>query len=335
MSRSFLRSPRIGVTPFTVSDNAYIERMKEIMGEFGDVVPFPTAREFFFRPTALFLGKFDFVVLNWIESRVIDKTGKFSWLRAAALFGYLFAAKLCVRQIVWVRHNNYPHGTAGGSVARLKRLLVLIERFSDVVVTHSGHNVQGGRCYVPHPLYKRTSLEEVSLPFKDYYLIFGRMLPYKRLHEAIESIPSDVQLVIAGPCPDKQYLDHCKKLAEGRANVLILPGYMSESKAHSIAMRSKGVIVLNSDEDMVVSGNYLFALSLGVPVFTVQNPFIDWLVYTKEMPGIRSFSSVSALLASLLQTCDFIEPNPALIETEFGDFAVARALEKVLRLSDG
>jgi hypothetical protein len=36
------------------------------------------------------------------------------------------------------------------------------------------------------------------------------------------------------------------------------------------------MLICHSDDDMIVSGSIVFAISIGVPVFAVETPFITW-----------------------------------------------------------
>lgn len=62
---------------------------------------------------------------------------------------------------------------------------------------------------------------------------------------------------------------------------------------------SQGLILTHSDEDMIVSGSFFFAASLGVPVYAVKTPFFKWLKNTYNYPGLFIYDDIPALITGL------------------------------------
>ncbi|MDX3906474.1 MAG: hypothetical protein QHC78_12365 [Pigmentiphaga sp.] len=311
--------------------------MTQILMRLATVRAFPSPREFVFRPWSLFRRRYDYVFLNWVESLAFaGPNGDISLARLALLRLYLFACRVVSTKLVWVRHNNHPHHvkTENGK-ATAKALLDHIESTADIVITHSPLEVNGGkRFYVPHPLYANDIAPTNPVPYKDYFFVFGHIAPYKKLEEAIRLLPDQVSLVIAGPVKDKAYFEKCQSLAANKSNVLLMPGFLDSPTAARIASDSHGLLVLNADTDMVVSGSYIYALSLSIPVFAVRTPFIQWLSADERLSGIHAFDNISTLISALSSpTLLSNRPDRKAVESLFGDEITLEKLKLAMGIS--
>lgn len=328
----------IGLQPLSGGGerNPYADRMAENLRHFGEVSPFPSTREFSFNPFRAFRRRFDYLILNWIESAAYGPQGTPSIWRAARLHAYLLAAKAVAGRVVWVRHNNYPHGVISKEAKlRAEKLLARIEDRVDVVITHSPVEANGKRKYVPHPLYSTNADASNPLSVKDYFFLFGHMAPYKKLDEVIRFAPPDINLVVAGPANNRAHLAQLQALAQGKSNIHLMPGFLDSAVAARIALDSRGIIVANADADMVVSGSHIYALSLGVPLFAVRTPFVDWLSNSSGLGGVHAFDSLESLLDALSRTAEAgTRPDPARVDELFGDAAVLRHLRMALGLRE-
>lgn len=329
---------KIGLQPLAGGGerNPYTDRMADNLRQLGEVLPFPSIREFSFNPLCALVRRYDVLVLSWVESTAFGEHGTPSFWRALRLCAYLSVAKSVARKVAWVRHNNYPHGVMS-PVARASasKLFRQIEDRVDVVITHSPEEAGGGRRYVPHPLYSADAVETNPLPTKEYFFLFGHMAPYKKLDEVIRMAPPAINLVIAGPANNRAHLEELQSLAQGKPNIHLMPGFLDSTVAARIALDSRGIIVANADEDMVVSGSYIYALSLGVPLHAVRTPFLDWLANTSGLAGIRAFDSVESLCKALGDTAE-AGPRPMLerVNELFGDAVVLRHLRRAFGLAE-
>ncbi|GHH51582.1 hypothetical protein GCM10009090_14140 [[Pseudomonas] boreopolis] len=64
-----------------------------------------------------------------------------------------------------------------------------------------------------------------------------------------------------------------------------------EEAAAELLINSRGLFLPHSGDDMVVSGSYFFAASLGVPVIARRNPFLGWLSSLPSAKGIFFYQS--------------------------------------------
>ncbi len=327
---------KIGLQPLAGGGerNPYADRMADNLRHLGDVLPFPSTREFTFNPFGAFRRRYDYLILNWIETAAYGPQGTPSFWRALRLHAYLLVAKAVAGRVIWVRHDNYPHGViSSGAKAYATKLLARIEDRVDVVITHSPVEAGGKRKYVPHPLYSTNADAPNPLAVKGYFFLFGHIAPYKKLDEVIRLVPAHINLVIAGPANNRAHLEKLQSLMRDKPNVHLLPGFMDSRVAARVALDSHGIIVANADADMVVSGSYLYALSLGVPLFAVTTPFVNWLGNTSGLGGVHAYDSLESLVGALSVAAEAdIRPTPAMVDELFGDAAVLQHLQIAMGL---
>jgi beta-1,4-mannosyltransferase len=266
---------RIGYAPFENSENAYTQSVKNALASFGTVENIPSpktiVRQRLFR-------RFDLFVFNWNDNSFIDHEGK---LRAGAALREtlrLLVYRLAAKKVLFVRHNVYPHNTSEHSRALVKRVVDFYERCFSLSWVHSGHLATDNRMYVPHPLYlvadgDDPEWQKLQLPEK-YFIVFGRLLPYKQIDKLLDILPPDINLVVAGSAPDQAYLEKLRSYK--RDNVVLLPQFISDALARKLLANSLGMVLCNADEDMIVSGSMVFSISVGVPVIAIETPFAHW-----------------------------------------------------------
>lgn len=259
---------------------------------------------------------------------MLDRQGRVTALRRFRLYLYIKVIKLISKRLIMVRHNNYPHAAKRDQIPRIKQLIRRYEKHFDVIITHSDHDPSAGYVYVPHPLYSRAATTG-RLVEGEYFFILGRILPYKAIDKLIAAVNPSVHLVIAGKTPDPAYFEKCKELADGK-KVTFITGYVSDMDAANLVTHSMGMIVPNSDEDMVVSGNYFFALSYGTPIYTVQTPFTNWLKKKSDPGDFKEYPSVESLADGLAGHREISTRDEKKVEELFGDPAVARGWQIAL-----
>jgi len=323
---------KISINPFSSSENEYISRTNGILARMADTRALPGVKRAFLNPHSLYAARCDIAILHWVENTMLDGRGRVSRLREIRLYFYIRLLRLISKRLIMVRHNNYPHDSDHEQIPRIKHLMKSYEKYFDVVVTHSGHNADSGYIYVPHPLYTRAATSG-RLIDGDYFFILGRILPYKAIDKLIAHLSPDVHLVVAGKAPDPTYLAKCKELAAGK-QVTFITGYLPDSDAANLVTHARGMVVPNSDEDMVVSGNYFFSFSYGVPIFTVQTPFTNWLMECKDPGGLHQYPCISSLARSLLDASIANHPDPEKIEEAFGNSAVAKGWASALAAAE-
>jgi len=319
---------KISINPFTSSENEYISRTKKILGHRATLRALPGVKRAFANPYSLFVARCDVAIVHWVENTMLDRQGRATALRRFRLYLYIKAIKLISKRLIMVRHNNYPHAAQHDQIPRIKQLMQRYEKHFDVIITHSDHDPSAGYLYVPHPLYSRAATTG-RLVEGEYFFILGRILPYKAIDKLIAALSPNVHLVIAGKTPDLAYLEKCKNLAKGK-KVTFITGFVSDIDAANLVTHSLGMIIPNSDEDMVVSGNYFFALSYGTPIYTVQTPFTNWLKKKNDPGALQQYHSIESLADGIANFREISARDENKVEELFGDSAVARGWQLAL-----
>lgn len=295
----------IGYAPYK-SINGYVRMSQKILSRYGRVVEVPLPAAMLEKSSILLKPRIDIAVINWFDSMVVSKKSGKPYLIGIIKFlvTYLFL-KAISKKLVLVRHNHYPHHTKKEYGPGAARLIDRLEKLFDLIVSHAANNQGGERYYIPHPLYdvecrQKKIRKNVE---KEYYVVFGRILPYKNLSALIVAFPANKNLVIAGACDDSAYLEKLVQLAKGR-KIEIRAEYISDQEAVDLLCCSNGLIIPNADPNMIVSGSYFYAVSLGVPVFTMVTPFFKWVQERLRAPGLFIYDDVNSLCEGIVMSND-------------------------------
>lgn len=278
---------------------------------------------------------FDAVVVSWLENWLVDVKTKRLTVRTALRFLLrVMMLKFIGKKVIYVRHNIYPHSLniRDGKIARW--LTDIACKLSDVCVVHSGH-LDKNYTYIPHPLYKFQSQPDgVEEGKQNRFVVFGRIVEYKAIDKLL-NVWSDAPLLIAGSVGSQSYVEQLTAIKENRhlTNVDIDARFLSNEEAQSIVSNSRGLVLAHCEDDMIVSGSFFFAASLGVPVFAVRTPFMSWLKSEFNYSGLYIYDNLSDMVNSL-NSGGFQESNYEKIGLDaqnlFGDQIVKQAFEKVL-----
>jgi glycosyltransferase involved in cell wall biosynthesis len=314
---------QIAYFPFENKNNRYTDNFKKILSQFGDIAEAP--------PLKRVLLKFDFkrydvLILNWTDNSFVNaRKGTISLLGVMKEFFRIAVYKLVSRKTVFVRHNVYPHDAVGASREKAMRIIALYERCFDLCWVHSGHLAEDHRYYVPHPLYEVEQSASalpaaLQLPEK-YFVVFGRIQSYKKIDKLVEMLPPDLHILVCGTCPDRQYKEKLESF--GKSNVTIMAEFISDELARDLIVRSSGMLICHSEDDMIVSGSIVYAISLGVPVFAVETPFITWFRNTVNEHMIVAASNFDDLIAKMrAQQSQITASDIACSQSHFSDQAV-------------
>lgn len=291
----------------------------ENAGDFS-VVNAPTLKEFIKNPLKILrCNRADFVIVNWLESHLARKDGSFSLTGTFKFFSYLFLFKIIAKKIIYVRHNIYPHNMSGVSAKVVAKITDFSEKLCHLKVAHSGHLTSRGYQYIPHPLYSVRNDKQVEN--EDYYIIFGKIERYKNIESVILNWGNQHRLVVSGPVGDESYLEELRLIAKNR-NVIFEARFIPDEEAAKLVSGSRGAIIAHSNRDMIVSGSFYYAMSLGIPIIAMRQPFLDWLVEHENLQSVTIIDDFNSLNLAV-QSCDLIDTAHVLKEA-FDNFGTER-----------
>lgn len=289
---------KIGYVPGYAEANAYVQRTQEALAELGQVYPLSPSTKSLWRLLKYRPGFFDVIIVNWLEYKTANpRTGRLSVAGILAYFVQIIFLRLMCRRLVYIRHNTYPHHASSQSATALTKVIDLSEHLYSVTATHSGHYAD--KHYIPHPLY----LEQPMCAKGPHFIVFGRVMPYKNIEQLIHQFPLDEQLVIAGPCDDQPYFRKLQTAAEGK-QITFISRFLSEMEARQLVGSARGLILSHADNDMIVSGSFFYALSLGTPVIAVKTPFFDWVQRELDLQGLTLVDELDSIGAAIKQQND-------------------------------
>ncbi|MFT3817062.1 MAG: hypothetical protein QM750_05450 [Rubrivivax sp.] len=311
--------------------------MRDILARLGEVGPFVGIKAYL-RQGAAWRGRpvVDALVLNWIEGELLHpRTGRFSRWRACKLWLRLQLMRRAARQLVFVRHNHYPHATRPADVPPVRRWVDRLERVAGVAATHSRAAAGSGRHYVPHPLYRHGPVQPQAvapwaLPPR-YFVMFGVIAPYKRIEEVVLAFPPGQHLVVAGAVGDADYARQVQSLQ--RPNVQVRLGFVGDAEGLALVAGAQALLIAHADADVIVSGSFFFAASVATPVIAVETPFLR-SVHEEFGPAlVQPVADIAALAAAAAHFTRAGDGGAlaARIEQAFGDEAVARAWQPLLQ----
>lgn len=328
--------PRIGFIPYSLDTNEYCTRMIAVLERLGRVeaVPRPKLRNLV---KAIGRARLDVAFVSWYENRMLDARGAVSVRSVCKVLLRTLALRAHARKLIMIRHNRFPHATRSVDQKLAQRLVDLYERaLFDAALTHSPVEVTSDRLYCPHPLYRVHTLSTVPAALaafgtETFYVVFGRIEPYKQLEQLIETFPRDKRLVICGRASDPQYVDALKRAAP--ANVTVLQGFLPDAEAQWLIRRAAGVVINHASKDMVVSASFFYAMSVAARVYAVETPFLRWSSDTLGERLVVVAQDLPALCARLSAATSG-EPVPhdaeLVIQQHFGDDNVAQYLQRLL-----
>ncbi len=314
--------------------NEYTSNMVEnIESVAGEAVYFsPNIKDIVLRPHKTFCyKKYDVAVINWLENNLRSEGNKLFVFGVLKFFVYILFFRLAARKTVYVRHNIYPHDIPPQQTETARKIIAFGERLFHKKVSHSGHLVDAGYFYVPHPLYQTQSETMAKAQqLQDYYLVFGRVARYKQIHTLIENWPQNEKLLIAGPASDSAYVEELKASAQGldiEFDIRFLPSEDVDAIMHN----ARAIILSHAGEEMIVSGSFFHAISYGLPVIATDQAFLSWLKYDMRFSGLSLFSTVNEFVA-LLKAPLATSKQAVLIESErlFGKSVVQANLQHLL-----
>lgn len=327
-----MKNSKIAYYPKVSGSNAYTLRFREILSRSGAVSLFDF-RSFYSSFFKLKFRRYDSFFVNWIDSGLINRKGNVGVVNTLIVFLKLALFKIISKKVIFIRHNFYPHDVNEDSISKAKKYVDKIERFCGNAIVHSPLAVSEYRIYIPHPLYKYPIIRN-ELPSTidlDTYIIFGRITKYKRIEDVINIFPKDKKLIVAGSCEDIQYVNYLKSISGD--NIIINDGYITDADAVKLISRTQGVIINHSERDMIVSGSFFYALTLGMRILCVETEFMNWVSRSFGTDVVITYPNVVSLIAGLNEIPDRMPYNEKLItkiNDDFGDEAIHLGIENLL-----
>ncbi len=275
-------------------------------------------------------NKYDVVILNWPENDLRSKNNRLSVIGVFKFFVKLAYFAVIANKLIYVRHNLYPHNMKGWHAKAASFITDIGEKLCHQKVAHSGHLIKEGYAYVPHPLYNLTLNNEHNPNLNNYYIMFGRIERYKKIETVINHWTLEETLIIAGSVGSQSYLDELIGMAEGK-NIKFDARFIPDDEAATLVKESNGVILAHADEDMIVSGSFFFAITLGVPVFAVVKPFFSWLINEENFTDLYLFKTSEQIVTTLEKKHSFDNHViQAQAEMFFGSVTTAQTWRKVI-----
>lgn len=278
---------------------------------------------------------YDVAVIHWLENIVVSKAKRVSFRGTIKFFLKFLIIKFVSKKTIYVRHNIYPHALTGLSALVAKSLTSICMSLSDHRVVHSGHLANKHTTYIPHPLY---SVEPANFSSKrrGYYIVFGRIAEYKAIDTLLSHWGTQL-LLVAGKVDSQNYLSKLEEIVEKRSakNIEIAAKFLSDDLAATYVLNSKGLIITHHDRDMIVSGSFFFAISLGVPVYAIETPFFKWLKNEYNFYGLTLYSDIESLVNSVNSSleCSFnSERIKQAAISHFGDGKIKKYWEPLIQL---
>lgn len=274
------------------------------------------------------------IILNWHENYTISRSkAEFSWVRSLYGFFLILIYRFFSSKLIYVKHNHYPHRASKSSVQACRFFIGLYQRISSITVIHSPlpsiKSLQ--QAYIPHRLYQITSsssahhllfssIDEydcIDIAFEfvklnslnirqltkanylkpnRYFVVFGRIEPYKNIDKLVNIWTLDEPLIIIGPSSDEQYLKEIKRLSSNK-NIILLPRFAPTSILNTLISNSISAIIPNSADSIVMSGAFIYLVSLRKKFFCLSSlPFMREAQY-HQLKYVRFANTYKELLS--------------------------------------
>lgn len=315
------------------STNGYGDSTRRVLEQAGfSVVELPPLKS---REVLLRRFQADVIIVSWLDNYLVSKrSGRVCVVGLLKLALAILLMRHVASTLVFVRHNSVPHHYNGIHAARLQGFIDWLERRFDHVVVHSPEQAIGGRRrFIGHPLYPSDSTSDLAAQPEPIsrscrLIMFGNIAPYKRILDVIAALPVDVELEVAGPIVDYEYLERVKRAAQDK-NVLVTTGFIEDRKILERLRSSRGLLIAQVNSRSYVSGVLMFALSHRVPVYVLSDAYTEWV--SKKLPkaGVFVFPTLPELLARASEDDD-TGLSWGGVEELFGDHRLGPEWRKLL-----
>jgi len=282
-------APRILLSPFTNTTNAYIDLLRALLTDLGyDVQPLSVRGLLrgglidLFRPSTV-------LMFHWIELRAFTSGGGRVSLSLKGALVFLFYCTLMAigrAKVVYFVHDHAIHN-ARGKVRKISvGLMSLVRWLADHRVVHApDFEARYHARYLPHPLYwdapGRIAAQAPGAARRrasPSFALLGKIEPYKDVAALLEVWPQEAALEIAGR-GNAAYIETLRVIVSQRgiANAVTIDARFLGDEEFEEKLCAADVIVLPHLEDsMLVSGAFFEAIGR-VPVLIARSvPFMVW-----------------------------------------------------------
>lgn len=276
-----------------------------------------------------YIGKIDFLFLNWIEDLPDKKWGLFQ-----ALFFYfiLLTKRIWGIKVVWTIHNKISHFP--GNLRMKKFLFRQLLKRSDVIITHADEGIRFAekRCpgvsrkifYFPHPIVP-LSLPRVP-PAKKYdILIWGSLSPYKGIHVFLEhlksqGISSRFRIMIVGKTVSDSFYHQLNQYTNSQ--ITLRNEFVSKEELASLILESRIVLFTYSGDSVLSSG----ALTDSIAHYAnIVGPNVGAFQEMGKLDIITTYNNFQELIDLLL---NFNEESEKMKQDKVRDFIHNHTWEK-------
>lgn len=278
------------IIPFSSKSNKYISLIKKTLklSEF-------ELNEY--SKVQLILKKTDFLVLNWVESQIINDRIIVSMIKFVSLYIYIVVLSLRTN-IIWTMHNKRPHGSKGIEYFLSKKIMNLLAVKSKSIIIHSEESrkflTQKSRIadkviYLPHPNYCNCYGDILSNETNDTTLnlvFFGAINEYKNLDILIEIVkeldrfPIDLKIYGNG---NFDIIDNLKKKIEKSTNITGIFRFIEDDEIPLIFSNAHIIVTPYDLNSSLNSGTNILAFSYAK---TILGPYNGTL---KDMDKINEY----------------------------------------------
>jgi beta-1,4-mannosyltransferase len=268
-----------------------------------------------------YIGKVDFLFLNWIEN-IPDRKG--GYLQTVFFLMILKLKKLLGLKIVWTLHNKISHSPDN---LKLKtQLFRAMLKQSDLIITHSNEGIRFAESmhkgastrifYFPHPIILSRHFN-TKLPLQNDLLIWGTITPYKGIDSFLEYLYQQneqfkYKILIVGKVPSNEFLDKLKEFENEK--IIINNQYIDNEELSVMINSSKAVLFTYTGDSVLSSGALMDSLAHGALVI---GPHVGAFKDSSDLGVIKTYQNFDQLM-SILHELD--DAKKAIDHQKISDF---------------
>ncbi len=317
----------------SVEINEYIDNFFNTLAQKVEVInhgkkPASRSADFF-----KYMFRADVMILNWPEDILHLRFGV---AQLFASFITLALFKLKGGKVVWVCHNKDSHNKKYKLLRKLTRSFYT--KISDVIIVHSNDALsfflkeKQKAYFLNHPVYLDPPLlAATNTANTSDVLIWGRINPYKGLHDFIESYKKHNNLFnvkIVGNA-NKSYFETISQAASG-LHIDITSKFLSNEEIAFYFQNSKIILLPYADSDTFSSGALIHSLSSNkIVIGPAIGNFID-LNQKNACLVYENFTELFSLLNSLLKNQSYYDNELARLREGISEYYKLNTWEKFI-----